>query len=95
MGTTFFRAALLGICVLLSGYDPITTLTTPASTATALGSKIMDTFWWVSVTDMDEVRAEALHVKVQAQLGVDSRPFSAWKNDLALMHLNHATDTRP
>ncbi len=92
MDMTFFRAALLGACVLLSGCD---SATTPASTATVLDGKTMGTFWRVSVIGVDEAKAEALRTKVQAQLDADDRLLSTWKNDSALMRFNHAADTRP
>ena len=92
MDMTFFRAALLGACVLLSGCD---SATTPASTATVLDGKTMGTFWRVSVIGVDEAKAEALRAKVQAQLDADDRLLSTWKNDSALMRFNHAADTQP
>lgn len=95
MDMTFFRAALLGACVLFSGCDSATTPATPASTATVLDGKTMGTFWRVSVIGVDEAKAQALHAKVQAQLDADDRLLSTWKNDSALMRFNHATDTRP
>ena len=95
MDMTFFRAALLGACVLLSGCDSATTPATPASTATVLDGKTMGTFWRVSVIGVDEAKAEALRAKVQAQLDADDRLLSTWKNDSALMRFNHAADTRP
>ncbi|STS84034.1 thiamin biosynthesis lipoprotein ApbE [Klebsiella pneumoniae] len=39
MDMTFFRAALLGACVLLSGCDSATTPATPTATATVLDGK--------------------------------------------------------
>lgn len=95
MDMTFFRAALLGVCVLFSGCDSATTPATPASTATVLDGKTMGTFWRVSVIGVDEAKAQALRAKVQAQLDADDRLLSTWKNDSALMRFNHATDTRP
>ena len=95
MDMTFFRAALLGACVLLSGCDSATTPATPASTATVLDGKTMGTFWRVSVIGVDEAKAQALRAKVQAQLDADDRLLSTWKNDSALMRFNHAADTRP
>ena len=95
MDMTFFRAALLGACVLLSGCDSAITPATPASTATVLDGKTMGTFWRVSVIGVDEAKAEALRAKVQAQLDADDRLLSTWKNDSALMRFNHAADTRP
>lgn len=95
MDMTFFRAALLGACVLFSGCDSATTPATPASTTTVLDGKTMGTFWRVSVIGVDEAKAQALRAKVQAQLDADDRLLSTWKNDSALMRFNHATDTRP
>ncbi|VFZ30593.1 FAD:protein FMN transferase ApbE [Klebsiella quasipneumoniae] len=95
MDMTFFRAALLGACVLFSGCDSATTPATPASTATVLDGKTMGTFWRVSVIGVDEAKAQALRAKVQAQLDADDRLLSTWKNESALMRFNHATDTRP
>ncbi|HDU5302895.1 TPA: FAD:protein FMN transferase ApbE [Klebsiella quasipneumoniae subsp. similipneumoniae] len=95
MDMTFFRAALLGACVLFSGCDSATTPATPASTATVLDGKTMGTFWRVSVIGVDEAKAQALRTKVQAQLDADDRLLSTWKNDSALMRFNHAADTRP
>ncbi|EMF1932224.1 FAD:protein FMN transferase ApbE [Klebsiella quasipneumoniae] len=95
MDMTFFRAALLGACVLFSGCDSATTPATPASTATVLDGKTMGTFWRVSVIGVDEAKAQALRAKVQAQLDTDDRLLSTWKNDSALMRFNHAADTRP
>lgn len=95
MDMTFFRAALLGACVLFSGCDSATTPATPASTATVLDGKTMGTFWRVSVIGVDEEKAQALRAKVQAQLDADDRLLSTWKNDSALMRFNHAADTRP
>ncbi|HBR0921759.1 TPA: FAD:protein FMN transferase ApbE [Klebsiella quasipneumoniae subsp. quasipneumoniae] len=95
MDMTFFRAALLGTCVLFSGCDSATTPATPASTATVLDGKTMGTFWRVSVIGVDEAKAQALRAKVQAQLDADDRLLSTWKNDSALMRFNHAADTRP
>ncbi|SBZ58162.1 FAD:protein FMN transferase ApbE [Klebsiella quasipneumoniae] len=95
MDMTFFRAALLGACVLFSGCDSATTPATPASTATVLDGKTMGTFWRVSVIGVDEAKAQALRSKVQAQLDADDRLLSTWKNDSALMRFNHAADTRP
>lgn len=95
MDMTFFRAALLGACVLFSGCYSATTPATPASTATVLDGKTMGTFWRVSVIGVDEAKAQALRAKVQAQLDADDRLLSTWKNDSALMRFNHATDTRP
>ncbi|EIY5080434.1 FAD:protein FMN transferase ApbE [Klebsiella quasipneumoniae] len=95
MDMIFFRAALLGACVLFSGCDSATTPATPASTATVLDGKTMGTFWRVSVIGVDEAKAQALRAKVQAQLDADDRLLSTWKNDSALMRFNHATDTRP
>lgn len=95
MDMTFFRAALLGACVLFSGCDSATTPATPASTATVLDGKTMGTFWRVSVIGVDEAKTQTLRAKVQAQLDADDRLLSTWKNDSALMRFNHATDTRP
>ncbi|MFP8563878.1 FAD:protein FMN transferase ApbE [Klebsiella sp. 1SOBk5mer] len=95
MDMTFFRAALLGACVLFSGCDSATTPATPASTATVLDGKTMGTFWRVSVIGVDEAKAQALRAKVQAQLDAEDRLLSTWKNDSALMRFNHAADTRP
>ena len=95
MDMTFFRAALLGACVLLSGCDSATTPATPASTATVLDGKTMGTFWRVSVIGVDEAKAQALRAKVQAQLDADDRLLSTWKNDSALMRFNHAATTEP
>ncbi|HDS8991682.1 FAD:protein FMN transferase ApbE [Klebsiella pneumoniae] len=95
MDMTFFRAALLGACVLFSGCDSATTPATPASTATVLDGKTMGTFWRVSIIGVDEAKAQALRAKVQAQLDADDRLLSTWKNDSALMRFNHAADTRP
>lgn len=95
MDMTFFRAALLGACVLFSGCDSATTPATPASTSTVLDGKTMGTFWRVSVIGVDEAKAQALRAKVQAQLDADDRLLSTWKNDSALMRFNHAADTRP
>ncbi|MGE6456854.1 FAD:protein FMN transferase ApbE [Klebsiella quasipneumoniae] len=95
MDMTFFRAALLGACVLFSGCDSATTPATPASTATVLDGKTMGTFWRVSVIGVDEAKAQALRAKVQAHLDADDRLLSTWKNESALMRFNHATDTRP
>lgn len=95
MDMTFFRAALLGACVLLSGCDSATTPATPTATATVLDGKTMGTFWRVSVIGVDEAKAQALRAKVQAQLDADDRLLSTWKNDSALMHFNHAATTDP
>ncbi|HCA9779332.1 TPA: FAD:protein FMN transferase ApbE [Klebsiella quasipneumoniae subsp. similipneumoniae] len=95
MDMTFFRAALLGACVLFSGCDSATTPATSASTATVLDGKTMGTFWRVSVIGVDEAKAQTLRAKVQAQLDADDRLLSTWKNDSALMRFNHAADTRP
>ena len=95
MDMTFFRAALLGACVLFSGCDSATTPATPASTATVLDGKTMGTFWRVSVIGVDEAKAQALRAKVQAQLDADDRLLSTWKNDSALMRFNHAATTEP
>ncbi|MEY8086709.1 FAD:protein FMN transferase ApbE [Klebsiella quasipneumoniae] len=95
MDMTFFRAALLGACVLFSGCDSATTPATSASTATVLDGKTMGTFWRVSVIGVDGAKAQTLRAKVQAQLDADDRLLSTWKNDSALMRFNHAADTRP
>lgn len=95
MDMTFFRAALLGACVLLSGCDSATTPATPTATATVLDGKTMGTFWRVSVIGVDEAKAQALRAKVQAQLDADDRLLSTWKNDSALMRFNHAATTEP
>ncbi|MBN0574101.1 hypothetical protein JTM30_34985, partial [Pseudomonas aeruginosa] len=84
MDMTFFRAALLGAFVLLSGCDSATTPATPTATATVLDGKTMGTFWRVSVIGVDEAKALALRAKVQAQLDADDRLLSTWKNDSAL-----------
>ncbi len=95
MDMTFFRAALLGACVLLSGCDSATTPATPTATATVLDGKTMGTFWRVSVIGVDEAKARRCAPKVQAQLDADDRLLSTWKNDSALMHFNHAATTDP
>ncbi len=95
MDITFFRAALFGACVLLSGCDSATTPQTPKSAATVLEGKTMGTFWRVSVINIDEAKAEALRQKVQAQLDADDRQLSTWKNDSALMRFNHSPGTSP
>ncbi|HIH9556118.1 FAD:protein FMN transferase ApbE [Klebsiella pneumoniae] len=95
MDMTFFRAALLGACFLLSGCDSATTPATPTATATVLDGKTMGTFWRVSVIGVDEAKAQALRAKVQAQLDADDRLLSTWKNDSALMRFNHAATTEP
>lgn len=95
MDMTFFRAALLGACVLLSGCDSATTPATPTATATVLDGKTMGTFWRVSVIGVDEAKATALRAKVQAQLDADDRLLSTRKNDSALMRFNHAATTEP
>lgn len=95
MDMTFFRAALLGACVLLSGCDSATTPATPTATATVLDGKTMGTFWRVSVIGVDEAKAQTLRAKVQAQLDADDRLLSTWKNDSALMRFNHAATTDP
>lgn len=69
MDITFFRAALFGACVLLSGCDAATTPQTPKSAATVLEGKTMGTFWRVSVINVDEPKAEALRQKVQGSAG--------------------------
>lgn len=63
MDMTFFRAALLGACVLLSGCDSATTPATPTATATVLDGKTMGTFWRVSVIGVDEAKAQALRAR--------------------------------
>ncbi len=83
MDMTFFRAALLGACVLLSGCDSATTPATPTATATVLDGKTMGTFWRVSVIGVDEAKAQALRAKVQAQLDADDRLLSTWKKRLS------------
>lgn len=83
MDMTFFRAALLGACVLLSGCDSATTPATPTATATVLDGKTMGTFWRVSVIGVDEAKALALRAKVQAQLDADDRLLSTWKKRLS------------
>ena len=95
MDITFFRAALFGACVLLSGCDSATAPQTPKSAATVLDGKTMGTFWRVSVINLDEAKAEALRQKVQAQLDADDRLLSTWKNDSALMRFNHSPGTSP
>ncbi|EHC3600779.1 FAD:protein FMN transferase ApbE, partial [Salmonella enterica subsp. enterica serovar Enteritidis] len=90
MDMTFFRAALFGALVLLSGCDSATSPQTPKSAATVLEGKTMGTFWRVSVINVDEAKAEALRQKVQAQLDADDRLLSTWKNDSALMRFNHS-----
>lgn len=95
MDITFFRAALFGVCVLLSGCDSATSPQTPKSTATVLEGKTMGTFWRVSVINLDEEKAAALRQKVQAQLDADDRLLSTWKNDSALMRFNHSPSTSP
>ena len=95
MDITFFRTALLSVCVLLSGCDSATTSSAPARTATVLDGKTMGTFWRVSVIDVDQQQAQALRQKVQAQLDADDRLLSTWKNDSALMRFNHSSGTEP
>lgn len=95
MDMTFFRAALFGALVLLSGCDSATSPQTPKSAATVLDGKTMGTFWRVSVIDLDQAKAEALRQKVQAQLDADDRLLSTWKNDSALMRFNHSPETSP
>lgn len=69
MDMTFFRAALLGACVLLSGCDSATTPATPTATATVLDGKTMGTFWRVSVIGVDEAKATALRAKGSGPAG--------------------------
>lgn len=95
MDITFFRTALFGICVLLSGCDSATTPESPKSAATVLDGKTMGTFWRVSVINVDEAKAQELRQKVQAQLDADDRLLSTWKNDSALMRFNHSLGTTP
>ncbi|MBZ7272198.1 FAD:protein FMN transferase ApbE [Klebsiella grimontii] len=95
MDITFFRAALFGACVLLSGCDSATAPQTPKSAATVLEGKTMGTFWRLSVINLDEAKGEALRQKVQAQLDADDRLLSTWKNDSALMRFNHSPGTSP
>ncbi|WP_434662305.1 FAD:protein FMN transferase ApbE [Klebsiella sp. MISC125] len=95
MDITFFRTALLGICVLLSGCDSATTSESPKSAATVLDGKTMGTFWRVSVINVDEAKAQELRQKVQAQLDADDRLLSTWKNDSALMRFNHSPSSTP
>ncbi|VUS60695.1 FAD:protein FMN transferase [Klebsiella huaxiensis] len=95
MDITFFRAALFGVCVLLSGCDSATSPQTPKSAATVLDGKTMGTFWRVSVINVDEAKAQELRQKVQAQLDADDRLLSTWKNDSALMRFNHSPSTTP
>lgn len=95
MDMTFFRAALFGALVLLSGCDSATSPQTPKSAATVLDGKTMGTFWRVSVIDLDQAKAEALRQKVQAQLDADDLLLSTWKNDSALMRFNHSPETSP
>lgn len=95
MDITFFRAALFGVCVLLSGCDSATSPQTPKSAATVLDGKTMGTFWRVSVMNLDDAKAEDLRQKVQAQLDADDRLLSTWKNDSALMRFNHSPSTAP
>ena len=54
MDMTFFRAALLGACVLLSGCDSAPPPAPPTATAPVLDGKTMGTFWRVSVIGVDE-----------------------------------------
>ncbi len=95
MDTTFFRAAFIGLCVLLTGCDSATSPATPKSAATVLDGKTMGTYWRVSVVGLDPAKAEDLRHKVQAQLDGDDLLLSTWKNDSALMHFNHAATTEP
>lgn len=95
MDITFFRTALFGICVLLSGCDSATTPESPKSAATVLDGKTMGTFWRVSVINVDEAKAQELRQKVQAQLDADDRLLSTWKNDSALMRFNHSPSSTP
>ncbi len=94
MDMTFFRAALLGACVLFSGCDSATTPATPASTATVLDGKTMGTFWRVSVIGVDEAKAGRC-AQGSGPAGRRRSPAVDWKNDSALMRFNHAADTRP
>ncbi|MBK0825016.1 FAD:protein FMN transferase ApbE, partial [Escherichia coli O25b:H4-ST131] len=71
MDTTFFRAAFIGLCVLLTGCDSATSPATPKSAATVLDGKTMGTYWRVSVVGLDPAKAEDLRHKVQAQLDGD------------------------
>ncbi len=93
MDMTFFRAALLGACVLLSGCDSATTPATPASTATVLDGKTMGTFWRVSVIGVDEA-GRGVARQGSGPAGCRRSPAPTWKNDSALMRFNHAADTR-
>ncbi|SUQ56964.1 Thiamine biosynthesis lipoprotein ApbE precursor [Raoultella terrigena] len=95
MDITFFRAALLGVCVLLSGCDSATSPAAQKSAATVLDGKTMGTFWRVSVIDVDRAKAQALRQKIETQLDADDRLLSTWKNDSALMQFNHTTSTEP
>ena len=56
MDMTFFRAALLGACVLLSGCDSATTPATPPRRPPCWMAKTMGTFWRVSVIGVDEAK---------------------------------------
>lgn len=95
MDTTFFRAAFIGLCVLLTGCDSATSPATSKSAATVLDGKTMGTYWRVSVVGLDPAKAEDLRHKVQAQLDGDDLLLSTWKNDSALMRFNHAATTEP
>lgn len=95
MDITFFRAALLGACVLLSGCDSATSPAPQKSAATVLDGKTMGTFWRVSIINVDEAKAKALRQKIEAQLDADDRLLSTWKDDSALMRFNHSPGTEP
>lgn len=95
MDMTFFRATLVGVCVLFSGCDSATSPQEPKSAVTVLEGKTMGTFWRVSVINVDQAKDQALRQKIQAQLDADDRLLSTWKNDSALMRFNHFSGTTP
>ncbi len=95
MDMTFFRAALLGACVLLSGCDSATTPATPTATATVLDGKTMGTFWRVSVIGVDEAKARRCAPRFRPSWTPTIACCRAWKNDSALMRFDHAAATEP
>ncbi len=95
MDMTFFRAALLGACVLLSGCDSATTPATPTATATVLDGKTMGTFWRVSVIGVDEAKAQALRAKVQGPAGRRRSPAVDLEKRLSADALQSCRHYRP
>lgn len=67
----------------------------PENKAHVLQGKTMGTVWRVSMTGVDQTRAEKIRTMIEQQLSQDDQELSTWKSDSVLSRFNQYRGTAP